>query len=750
MHQRSLARRGVSRVGTVAVVVIIIVILGVAGFVALSQRTSTNTTNTTPTTSTATLPTSTSATQPTTSSTSSSSFTTSSSNTTAISTTSSSTSSSQSAPSTFTYETVNTPRELDPQVSYAEYDYNILQNLYETLLWYNGTTSSTVIPWLAQNYTISADGLHVQFTLRQGITFEDGEPLNSTAAYFALNRLLIEDGSAPNSFGTQGSWVVQQLLNTSLSFILGGPHAYTEAWAREVLAQNFVQITGPYTFTLNIQNPNAALPFLFANQWSALVAPSYVMQHDLALWSNPSNGYKLPYTSLSGNFTQRINEYFLDEVNTCGTGATPSGCGVTYLDYSQNGSLAGSGPYILSSFDLTTNDFVLHVNPSYWGGPFQFTGGEKIVPTFKTIDINYIPQLTTREIDLKTAASSGAALAIDIPNTNLYDIANANLWKANHTLASIVPGVSLYGPYTGFNTNMELFATNVTNQQTGQLYKFQPFADLRLRLAFADGVNMTQINADYNNNVGQVAINGMPPGYPPPGTYNASITPRYSYNLTAVQDLMLSAMEHPLTSFTFKNGTAAPVGYFNNTFGCPVLAPSGTCAHPVPQSITIAYPAGQTVDEQVMTEIATAINNVSTTYNMGLTVSVVPIPLGQQTVDGFSGYLYMWSSSANADYPWAIDFLGPLYDPNNIFTGPAGWNITIMSNLFNQAVKATSNGNISGVVAASDLMNQISNEEVQYLWTIYPEFIQPITSNVRGLTYNPAIYGTIEYFAYIS
>ncbi len=45
------------------------------------------------------------------------------------------------------------------------------------------------------------------------------------------------------------------------------------------------------------------------------------------------------------------------------------------------------------------------------------------------------------------------------------------------------------------------------------------------------------------------------------------------------------------------------------------------------------------------------------------------------------------------------------------------------------------------------MMNEISNQAVQYPWTYYPEFFQAITSNVKGFYYNPSIYGTIEYFA---
>jgi peptide/nickel transport system substrate-binding protein len=679
----------------------------------------------------------------------STSLTFSASSSSATTSTSASSSTGTSTPTTFTWETVNTPRQLDPQVSYAAYDYNILQNVYETLLWYSGTNGTNVIPWLAQNYTLSSDGKTANFTLRQGIEFADGEQLNSTSVYFSLNKLLIDDNSAPESHGTQASWIVQQLLNTSLSYVLSGPHNYTQAWANEVLAQNFVQITGVYTFTLHIQNPNAAFPYLFSNQWAALVAPDYVMQKDISLWNR--SGYNLPYPQPRGNNASSIiDEYLMDEVATCDTGPTPGGCATTYLDGSFEGSLAGTGPYVIQSVGQSTNDIVLKVNPDYWGGPYQFEGGAKIKPTFSTVYINYVPLLETRELDLRQAADSGQAMSVDIPNSNLYDVANRTDWLSNGSLVSTMPGVMLYGPFTGYTTDLDLFATNVTDSATGTYYSFQPFADYRLRLAFADAVNMTEINQDDNNNLGQVAINGMPPGFPPPGTFDRAIIPRYNYNLTAVQNLLMSAMESPLTNFTFENGTVARPGVFNNIFGCTasvLSANSGTCKSPIQQSIAIDYPTGDLVDQSIMEDIATAVNNISSTYNMGLTVSTVPIPLGQLTVDGFSGYLYMWKSFATADYPWSVDFLGPLYDPDNVFTAPAGWNLSQMGNLFNEAVAATSIGNTTGLVSASDQMNSIANNIVMYLWTIYPEFFQPVTSNVHGLTYNPGIFGTIEYFA---
>ena len=630
---------------------------------------------------------------------------------------------------------------MDPQTTDFSYDFGLMLNIYEPLIWYNGTSPTLTIPWLAQNYTISNNGTTANFTLRSGIKFADGEPLNSSAVYFSFNRLLMEDSSTPSTHGSQAAWYVQQLLNASLSSTLTGPQNYTAQWESEVLAENFVQITGPLTFTLHIMNPNAALQYILAGTWADIIAPNYVMQQDLAMWSKASAGYSLPYTSLSGNETTQFNQYFLDLVSTCNAGSTPAGCGATYLQTSLNGTLAGTGPYVIQSATGTGN-FVFKANPSYWGGAYQYYAGQKISPQISTIDVNYVPSLTTREIDLKNAAGSGRALIADIPNDNLYDVANRQDWISNSTLVSTIPGVSIYGPFTSFDTLFDPFVTNVTNVQTGQFYTFQPFADLRFRLAFSDAVNMSEINVDSNNNLGQVAGNLMPPGFAPNGVYNTSIAPAYSYNLTAVQDLLLSAMENPITHFNFVNGTAVPSGLFNNTFGCSASELStngGTCAHPVPQTVTLVYDTGDTVAEAIMNQIAQAVNNVSSTYNMGLTVSLEPLPSGQMLDIAISDQLYMWSIGWHADYPWATALLGPVYAPGNAASTADGWNLTAFGDLYAQAVQATAVDNVTGLVQVSNLMNQLANQEVMYLWTFYPETIAVMTSNLHGFFYNVAL-----------
>ncbi|MDG6921570.1 MAG: hypothetical protein JRN59_08585 [Nitrososphaerota archaeon] len=102
------------------------------------------------------------------------------------------------------------------------------------------------MPWLASNYTISNNGHTMNVNLRSGIKLADGETLNSSDVYFTYNWLLVMDGSAPIGHGTQASWILQQLLNTSLSTTLCAcAQTYGNSYVKAVLNENFVQMTGP-------------------------------------------------------------------------------------------------------------------------------------------------------------------------------------------------------------------------------------------------------------------------------------------------------------------------------------------------------------------------------------------------------------------------------------------------------------------------------------------------------------------------
>ncbi len=331
-------------------------------------------------------------------------------------------------------------------------------------------------------------------------------------------------------------------------------------------------------------------------------------------------------------------------------------------------------------------------------------------------------------------------------------MANRHQWLNNQKLVSTISGVTINGPFTQYASYFIPLSTNVTNPFTGTFYKFQPFADLRIRLAFADSVNLTTINSQYNNNLGQVANQIVPPGIPPAGSWSASVTVPYSFNPHKVQQLLLDAMQNPLTHFNLVNGTAAPAGTFDNGFGCAHLNAGGKCDSPTPQTVSLVYATGDTVNEQILNQIAGTINNVSSTYNMGLSAVVTPLPCGQMVSEAFSGQVYAWAESCFGwfdDYPWSMDFLGPILAPGGIYTAPGGWNTKQMADLWTQTQAANAVGDSAGVVSGTIAMVNVGNQRVMDISTFYPEIYMVMTSNVQGFYFNPSIYTTGEpqYFA---
>ena len=194
---------------------------------------------------------------------------------------------------------------------------------------------------------------------------------------------------------------------------------------------------------------------------------------------------------------------------------------------------------------------------------------------------------------------------------------------------------------------------------------------------------MTQELISNNDNLGEVADNVVPPGLPPAGVYNSSITPAYSYNPDAAAQLLIQAMQNPITSFNFVNGTRAPAGLFNNTFGCKTFA-NGVCANPVSQTVPLVYGSGDTADEAIFNDMAGTINNISTTYNMGLNVVVQPLPTGQMITEAFSEptHLYMYALGWIDDYPWVLDFTGNMLAYPGTYPGTSGMNFPAMNTLY--------------------------------------------------------------------
>ena len=108
------------------------------------------------------------------------------------------------------------------------------------------------VPGLATEWAFTADGLALDLTLREGVTFHDGTPFDAAAVQANIERAKTVEGSAV---------------------------------APELATVESAEVTGPHSVRLHLSAPNAALPLVLSDRAGAMVSP--VAFDDPELDQNP-------------------------------------------------------------------------------------------------------------------------------------------------------------------------------------------------------------------------------------------------------------------------------------------------------------------------------------------------------------------------------------------------------------------------------------------------------------------------------
>ncbi|MGD8250707.1 MAG: ABC transporter substrate-binding protein, partial [Desulfobacterales bacterium] len=102
-------------------------------------------------------------------------------------------------PDTFVFASIGTLRTLDPCVAYDTVSSQRLWNIYQPLIFFDGSHTDRFTPLLAtevptlENGGISADGKTYTFTIRKGVTFQEGQPLTAQDVVYSFKRNMIAD-----------------------------------------------------------------------------------------------------------------------------------------------------------------------------------------------------------------------------------------------------------------------------------------------------------------------------------------------------------------------------------------------------------------------------------------------------------------------------------------------------------------------------------------------------------------------------
>jgi peptide/nickel transport system substrate-binding protein len=96
-------------------------------------------------------------------------------------------------PDTLVYDTIGEPESLDPAWAYDTSSSEVIQNVYETLIYFKDGSTSQFDPRLAENWTISTDGLTYTFTIRPGVKFTNGDNLTPEDVAYSIKRAMVQD-----------------------------------------------------------------------------------------------------------------------------------------------------------------------------------------------------------------------------------------------------------------------------------------------------------------------------------------------------------------------------------------------------------------------------------------------------------------------------------------------------------------------------------------------------------------------------
>jgi len=379
----------------------------------------------------------------------------------------------------------------DPQTAPSTPAWALVQQVYQTLVMYNGTSLTNFTGVLAQNWTTSSDGYHWNFTLRSGVHFSNGDPFNAYVMWYSLYRLIALYG------------INQYLL--SENFWFPGVSYYSPAGQ---IANASANLTTDLN-TFNFEDPTSGEIAVMSapNQSFEVLAPNEIEL-------NLGFGYlgAVPYA------------YLLAEISTPGAAAVDPA--IIQVNGGVNGptntwmqsNAMGTGPYTLSSFSETAG-YTLTPTANYWATALaaQEPWNNNLQPAKATIEVNYQSQSSVTVQDLKSGAVASASFMYLGPSTiqQLKGVSCLTVQQLNTQ-------------FSGANGAWWVFM----NQSVF------PFNNLSVRAAITHAINYTQVIQDAFGGYAFDWVGPVPPGSP---DYNPDNLQPYQYNLSLAKQEIASS-----------------------------------------------------------------------------------------------------------------------------------------------------------------------------------------------------------------
>ena len=283
-------------------------------------------------------------------------------------------------PSTFVEVVFGDPDTLDPAFDYESAGLTVLQNVYDTLMWYKKDSPTEFVPMLAmevpslENGGISADGLTFTFKIRKGVKFHDGSDMTIEDVAYSFQRGMLQGGTqSPQWLFTEpllgvGTLDVADLIDPALE---DDPEGLVKAdpaklkAACELVTSKIVANPSDNTVSFKLAQPWGPFLATLPGEWGAIQSKA---------WSAANGGWDGSCDTWQ-NFYGRVPE----QLNQLPIGSKPM----------------GTGPYIFEKWE-PGEEIVLQANENYWLKEPLWEGGPGGPPAIKTVIIKNVTEFSTR------------------------------------------------------------------------------------------------------------------------------------------------------------------------------------------------------------------------------------------------------------------------------------------------------------------------------------------------------------------
>jgi peptide/nickel transport system substrate-binding protein len=418
-------------------------------------------------------------------------------------------------PTVYNVATIGQPVRIDPARAYDTASGELLQNVYQTLIWWNDKKPVTFTPGVGYNLTIAdyadleqygpvlatevptlingrivvnASGSYWRFTVNTNAQFQPwvdhlGNTVparNITAAdvVYSFRRQVVFDSPyspewmyATPAFGTPGFWNSYPMDGTN-SF-----SATDEAIIANKINNWCYAVGNDVYFNFTLPWAEGIMKQIFAQTWGSVVNPDWVKE--MGGWDG------LFVTGWSNNYHWKpmMTRSELDTYKDPAVYGSAHGSKYAAFKF----GACGTGPYKFTSWDTTTKVWRIDYNPDYWMG--WANAGDKAGNYFHTVIEKGIDSWPTR----KMLFLEGEVDVCAVPRATMYDLLTS-------TYNPIV-GVNMVYNIPGLQNDVMLFTFSVPSESPFQSYVGYPthkttalqyfFNNTHIRRAFAWALDYT-------------------------------------------------------------------------------------------------------------------------------------------------------------------------------------------------------------------------------------------------------------------